>query len=619
MRVATQPIAIRGKSVKKHNSNLAISVVLSAMLVACGGGNDQSSSTTSQSPTHAFVNPTKAVALDGSGYISTPDNKLHLAQGKSSSVMVHALGTGQSDYLKSLQCRDQTCTDLVTISMHDSKTAKVHVTIPKNLPSGSHEIKLYAGGAPNASVVSLISVHVGPNQKIQASYIDMTAASSAAAVPAVGYAATNLLIFAFVDTTQSTADPAYLKVIQNAISNQTVNTVNLLSIGGQNGNSANIVGKEQAVVNNVISQIKDYNSKLTGGAIAGVDLDLEGDNFTEDSIVALAQGFKNAGYVVSMAPQAYVSTPGANVDSGNPSSNLVLTPSGSQNTYGKAVAMGLANYLMVQTYNTNNWTVDGYNESNVEFFSAIAKALNNSVKDSCPTTATGLCIAKGTQIAIGEPANAGAGGFTIFWPTFTTPGTRPPQYDQATILNNLKTQIDTVATDNYANIHGVMMWALGNDYAPDLYQDAYAQAGAFSTTIFGAPAVPPRKLTPPVTIEIQNTGTSKSDGLVLQVNGLGYTFAGANGAPLTPGQSYVWGTSGSAGTQGAVDSWNLDHLFANTTNVLANIAIWDPSTNWATPCATGPTSITLSANNYYHVMVNLDYKSCAVTSQPLSK
>jgi hypothetical protein len=513
---------------------------------------------------------------------------------------------------------------MVKFSTPSANTAAINVSVLKTYKAGTYKIFIYASSAANASVVSVLHVHVGANSMLKVSYIDITATGSLASITAGGFAASNVLIFAFVPVSTSSINQDYLTAMQGAISKEGQGTVHLLSIGGQTG-SASAMSDTATVVKNITSQITAYNSQLKGGKIDGVDLDLEG-NFTSDQILALAKGFKAAGLLVSTAPQVYCSTgPGCNVDPENPT-NLVLTSAGNQNAYGAAVAGGYVDYIMAQTYNTSGWTVGNYNESQPQFFSAIARALNVASKDSCSGTV--LCIKTGTKIVIGQPANAGAGGFTIFNPTAGSP---IPSYDQAAILTSLNSQITTVLQDptKYGNTSGVMMWSLGNDYSPQAFGDNYATSGGFSSKIYGAPAAPPL---PYFILQISNTGPNVAGqgayaSATLVVDGKYWIFGNKYGAPITPLLNQPWGTQPSASnpaTPTVIDSSNLDSIFSggNTSFVATQIIIngysSQGSVNTPTvqyPCPLG-TNYTFQSGKSYNLMVNASSGgACDITVQ----
>jgi hypothetical protein len=603
-----------------------LSVVFALVLVACGGGSTSSgsSSSTPATATHTLANANLALSTSDEGHLKTAVNTLHLSPGNSSSIEITAVGSSQAQYLSTLQCQNQTCKDLVTFGLPSGNTVDVNVTIPSTYTAGTYTIPIHASSATNASVISNLIVHVGANSMLKVSYIDITATGSLDLITAGGYAASNVLVFAFAPVNTSTINQGYLAAIQAAITNESQGTVNLLSIGGENGNASAMLDTA-AVVRNITAQIAAYNAELKGGKINGVDLDLEGD-FTSDQILALAQGFKTAGLLVSTAPQVNCSpSPSCNVDPENPT-NLVLVSSGTQNVYGAAIAGGYVDYIMAQTYNTAGWTVGNYNESQPEFFSAISRALNVSVKKSC-TGVTTLCIPAGTKIAVGQPANAGAGGYTIFNPSAVLP---PPSYNQTTILTSLQTQVNTVIQNPamYGNITGVMMWSLNNDYAPQLYQDNYATSGAFSSTIFGAPLPP---AIPYFILQITNTGPNNPGpgayaAATLVVNGSYWIFGNKYNEPITPALFQSWGTKTSAtnpATPNVIDSSNLDSIFAtgNKSFTVSQILIdgyadqthglSNPTTP-AVACPQGAGYI-FQANKSYNIMINAATGVCDIT------
>ncbi len=387
------------------------------------------------------------------------------------------------------------------------------------------------------------------------------------------------------------------------------------------------------VIYNITSQIDSYNHQLVGGKISGVDLDLEGA-FTPETIQQLARGFKAKGLIVSVAPQVYTTGEPQDVDVANPF-NLVLTagyPGNSNlNTYGPAIAEGSVDYILAQTYNTGSWKVGGYTEGQIEFFTSIATALNNSVKDDCsanlsPTSQ--LCIPKQTHIVIGEVSNAGASGNVnnIFGSNGTT------SYSQANVLSQLKTQIDNVIT-NQNNISGVMQWSLNNDYMPNGWSDNYAKSGAFSGTIFNA-QLPPA--IPYFILQVTNTGPdvagpSAYASATLVVNGEYWVFGknaswvSAGMVPIAPNNFQQWGTlpsSQNPATPDVIDSNNLDYIFSNgntsfkTSQIIINgYPSYDSDINNPTGgqwvCNAGENYV-FEAGHSYNVMVNPVYHSCDI-------
>ena len=605
---------------------LAICIITS-LLFACSGGSGDTQTTTTSGSTHVLANGQLALSTSDAGSISTKVDDLHLSPGNSSSVKLTANGDSQQKYLSTLACKDQVCSDMVKFSTPNANTVTINVSVPKTYKAATYKIPIYASSAANAAVVSVLHANVGVNSMLKVSYIDITATGSLASIKAGGYAASNVLIYAFAPVNTSSINPDSLAAIQGAIGKQGQGTINLLSIGGQTG-SASAMSDTATVVKNITSQITAYNLQLKGGKIDGVDLDLE-NNFTSDQILALAKGFKTAGLLVSTAPQVYYSV-GSNVDPENPT-NLILTSGGSAsinlNVYGAAIAGGYVDYIMAQTYNTGGWTVGNYNESQPQFFSAIARALNVAVKSSCSGVTT-LCIPTGTKIVIGQPANAGSGGYTIFNPTAASP---IPSYNQGAVLTSLNSQINTVFQDptKYGNISGVMMWSLGNDYSPQSFGDTYATSGGFSSAIFGAPTPP---ALPYFILQISNTGPNVPGqgayaSATLVVDGKYWIFGNQYGAPISPLLNQPWGTQTSASnpaTPTVIDSSNLDSIFSGgetsfvATQIIINGYSSQGSLNTPTvqyPCPLG-TNYTFQAGKSYNLMVNASSGgACEITVQ----
>lgn len=495
--------------------------------------------------------------------------------------------------------------------------------------NGIGQIQIVATGLAGSPVVGLASVNVVQGSMIKASYIDMSASGAVALIQSGGYKAANVLIFGFADNSSSSINSSYLTIIKNALNSESTGTVNLLSIGGATGLASDMTDTAK-VVSNISAQIESYNSQLSTAKINGVDLDLEG-GFTADQIKALAKGFSDLGYLVSVAPQIYLSS-GSRVDSSNPS-NLVLTsgsPNSSQSNFTPAIASGYVDYVFVQTYNTPNWTIDGYAESQVGFYKAAAKALNNSTKSDCSAYAsstTSVCIPETTNLVIGTVSNAG-GAFSSANMFGVAPGT---SYNQSSILTQFKTSIDEMIADtvNYKYFDGVMMWSLNTDYDPTDYGDDYAVKGAFSSIIYGAESssTPSGKY---FILQVSNTGDGTGSypyaTVSLNFGSDNYEFGGLSSTgkevALAAGASKSWGTLASSqdpNTSSYVtDSNNLDLLFVNANSITVSklyinkYSDENKSKTQQEPCASTLNTTTLEAGHTYNVMVNPTYNSCAL-------
>lgn len=509
------------------------------------------------------------------------------------------------------------------------------LTISGSLPATGF-MNIVASKLTGSPIVGVSSVNVSEGAMIKAAYIDMAASGSAAKVTSGGFKAANVIIFGFADTTSTTANASYTTIMQTAIDSESAGTVNLLSIGGQYATTSSL-SDTATVINNVDNQIKAYNSSLKNGSISGVDLDLE-NGVPASIILALAKGFSNKGYLVSVAPQVYLSS-GTNVDSSNPA-NLVLTSGGESanySTYTPAIASGYVDYIFVQTYNTGGWTIDSYSENQVGFYLATAKALNNRTEPDClayTDNINAICIPEADNLVIGTVANAGgasnadnmygvlANGTFNEVNNTCTGGTA---YNQSSILSELQTSIDTMLADttNYKNFDGVMMWSLNTDYWPQAFNDCYATTGGFSSTIYGAESSGGSG-NPYFIMQISNTASSNSGSYpyataTLVINGAYYEWGGLSpsGADIAlgAGENKSWGTLASSqdpNTSAYVtDSSNLDVLFASSNSftvsqILVNTYSDANKTNKGTQylCKDKLDVTTLEAGHSYNVMVN---------------
>ena len=360
---------------------------------------------------------------------------------------------------------------------------------------------------------------------LKVAYVDATATGSSAAIPAAGFAAPDIVIYGFVvdGLTAPTLDTYLINAVTKGVKNQGATSKTFISIGGETGTSATInPSTAGAIITNVTAGIKTLNANLPPtNQIVGVDLDLEGGGQPIDAptISALALGFKQAGFLVSIAPQAVSIdstpmcpvTPSHSMKSSNPTL-LGMASGGCNNQYGPVIASGNVDYIFVQAYNTGGWSMDGCDETQTCLVGALAKAFNTITKPSCAgSNGTPLCIPSTTRYAIGLPSSRGAAGAATIWQPAVSPvGSSTPSYDYPTILNALATEITSdIPILSKTGKNGIMFWSLNVDYSPTVYSDKYACVGGFSSVIFGSTLpmvcpVPPGP-TSPFTLVIKNT------------------------------------------------------------------------------------------------------------------
>ena len=395
-----------------------------------------------------------------------------------------------------------------------------------------------AGGAPNGAASTLITstkaamdsvgfTTVPAASILKVAYVDATATGSFSAIESAGLAAPDIVIYGFVITglTTPTLDTLLTNAVTSGVKKQGAGSKTFISIGGQTGTSSTInPSTAGAIITNVTAGIKALNATLPPtNQIVGVDLDLEGGGQPIDAptISALALGFKQAGFLVSIAPQAVSIdstpmcpvTPSHSMKSSNPTL-LGMASGGCNNQYGPVIASGNVDYIFVQAYNTGGWSMDGCDETQTCLVGALANAFNTITKPSCAgSNGTPLCIPSTTRYAIGLPSSRGAAGAATIWQPAVSPvGSSTPSYDYPTILNALATEITSdIPILSKTGKNGIMVWSLNVDYSPTVYSDKYACKGGFSSVIFGSSfvmqcPVPPGP-TSPFTLVIKNVGT----------------------------------------------------------------------------------------------------------------
>lgn len=468
-----------------------------------------------------------------------------------------------------------------------------------------------------------------PVSFLKAAYVDAFAIGALGQITASGWQAPNILLVAFADPTTASTNSTIAGALSTAASNRSASksgNQTFLSIGGAIVVPSSWPQPPATLAANMAAQINAYNATLTGNnQVVGVDLDLE-NGFSSATVNSIAQAMKaqtlsnGKAIIVSIAPQV-VGVTGVNVDATN-ATNLGLSAGGINNNFGLAVQNGFVDDVLTQTYNTgptgivlNNVTtatgvVNNVNESNTLFAQGIGQALNSTVQTSC-ASATTLCIPSTSKIFVGEIVNQMAGGvYTIFNPS--APQAIPNQYDQTALLNALASGLNYMFSANpapYSHISGVVVWQLGNDYAPNLYGDSYATKGAFSTRIYGA-AAPPAG--PNILLQLTNNGTGGAEITTFITSAQQYyPFPPINASSFTS-----WCTLAASGNN-CPDSFILDTLGAGTFTVQVT-----PSTGvaWLCPANSGGigpgSTITLTSGFHYNLQVNSDFKSCAFGTIP---
>lgn len=447
---------------------------------------------------------------------------------------------------------------------------------------------------------------------VKAAYVDTDAIGAYAAIPSPGFSAPTIIIFGFADVTTPIMKASLVSSIEKAMFFESPNTKNLISIGGERGTESNFNSAEvNAIVSNVSSQIDSFNSAHST-KIDGVDLDLE-NGIDSATIASLATAFKSKGYIVSAAPQIFISPgTGFNIDSSNPS-NLVLTSGKNAlgtgynvNTYQAALNTGKIDYLFVQAYNSGGFTINNVDESNISFFKNSAQALNNVVRTSCSSTA--ICIPASTKIVIGSVANKYAGGdFTPFFNNVTAA-------DQQRTLNTLSSDISSmVGNPAFSYFAGTMVWSQNMDYAATLYNagNTAQTPGAFNATIFGALTIPN------FIVKISNNAPNQANpnaygSVTLVVNGASYQFLNQYNEPITPQQNTQWGTLPSSQSNPDVKySASLDKFFINgaTSFTASDVIVYGYQTNslnnpsGAYSCRSNRT-YTFNAGRSYNIVFN---------------
>lgn len=593
--------------------------IMGSALVAC---NNTGGSSNQMVTSSAYVLPDSSVLTSDGSVVSLSSNNIFVDKNRLANTMLYIQSTENKDLgIEFVSNQDieisrrlQSIKDGVFVNQVRFNTT--------NTDYGSYKVDLVAKNLVGSPIVGSVNVNIESNSLIKASYVQLDAVGSLGTITTSGFKASNVIIFGFADTSSSAINSSYLSSIKDVMSKESENTVNLLSIGGQYSSS---MGTDtDIIISNVVAQIESYNAQLTSGKINGVDLDLEGD-FTAIQIKALAKGFKEKGFLVSVAPQVYLTSGSSNIDSANPT-NLVLTsgsPYSNDSNYNPAISSGYVDYVMVQTYNTGGFTIDNsYSENNVEFYKYVAKALNNLVKSDCSayfdSTST-TCIPEYSYVVIGQVANAGASGTVnnIYDSNGST------AYDQNSTLSNLKTIVDEIVanTTEYKYFAGMMMWSLNNDYNPEGWGDTSATAGAFSNQIYNAESSA-SVTTPYFVLQLSNLGTKSYGSVTMVVNGAYWIFGTSSNTSIAPSSNQLWGTlASSQEVSGVVDSSNLDNIFKSgatsftPTQVLINIysssttGIGNPDRQFK--CNIGTYSF--EANHSYNLMFNPDTNACEIS------
>lgn len=380
---------------------------------------------------------------------------------------------------------------------------------------------------------------------LKVSYVDLSAVGALALVsPMSSYAASDIIVFAFAQPSTSSINNSYLSNMK-AIEAAAPNSKFFLSGGGAISQK---MTDGTAGANNIINQVQGY--RQLGIRIDGVDMDFE-QGETSQVLWDFANKIKSgSNLLLSAAPQIYFNSPAGcdTMTSSNLMQCLALSSGGQNNNYSHLLdnSFQFLDYLFPQAYNSPNFTINGYNETNIPFYSQAASALSTYVR----TLASNGGYNVTTKIAIGEPVNRAAGS-----PAGTIYGSSAT-YNQAAILSQLQTQIQSSL--QYPLIAGNMMWSVNADYDPADFNDVSAKQGAYSTTIFGA--------TPPVSrnlkVQFTNNASSTSAVITLVVAGTQYYAFYANPSgqnPIPAGQFALW-CSMDISSSTCLNSLNLNQI-----------------------------------------------------------
>ena len=211
----------------------------------------------------------------------------------------------------------------------------------------------------------------------------------------------------------------------------------LVSVGGATDTFQ--MGNPKVMADNVVDFLDKFN-------LDGIDFDLE-HSVDPSELDQLIKDIKTArpGTIVSAAPQFNEISTG----------DYNFVTSGKSCDYTTAINNGEFDYLFVQLYNTDSYSIDGYNQKDAEFVSA---AFNYMIDNNL--------VPKTTMIVPGEPASEAGGG-------------------EGTIYHNVKysTQRDAwnavrgqvVALSNQAQFGGFFTWSVNHDADSDY---------GFSNTVF---------------------------------------------------------------------------------------------------------------------------------------
>lgn len=476
--------------------------------------------------------------------------------------------------------------------MKTTKINKLLTSVLNGLITGSLLFGTHAYAADNtnsANVQFITKAQAGGFLKV--SYVDLSATGALALVnPMSIYSASDIINFAFANPSSSTINSSYVSNMK-AIEAAAPNSKFFLSVGGAISQQ---MTDGVAGANNVISQVQAYRN--LGIRIDGVDMDFE-QGETGQVLWDFANKIKNSSnLLLSAAPQIYYLNSCSTITTSpsNVTTCMALSSGGQNDNYRSLLnnSFQFLDYLFPQAYNSPDFTINGYNETNINFYTAAATAISqyvNGVAQYSPVT---------VQVAMGEPVNRAAGS-----PAGTIYGTNPV-YDQASILSQLQQQIN--ASLSTPLIAGTMMWSTNADYDPADFEDSSAKQGAYTTTIFGAASPAQQNL------KIQISNNSSSTGVVVTLISDGTYYAFYNSQtpnqqnPIPASQYALWCSMDTSGT-GCPNSLNLNQIKVGS-SFRVQVSLDSQGRNaWLCP---GTYTLT---GGYHNIQVNNDYHSCAVS------
>jgi chitinase len=250
---------------------------------------------------------------------------------------------------------------------------------------------------------------------------------------------------AYTSWSSFTACPSMVSAMTNDITNAKKYyglKYALVSVGGSNSTlSLTSAANPQIIAKNVVNFLTKYN-------LDGIDFDVEQhlDPVQLKNILVAIKALKPS-IIITAAPQS----------NGAGNNNALLVTTGYDADYNTAITAGLFDYLWIQGYNTDGYTLSYNGKACDETMTCFIPAATEYYTSSAALNANiggtqGVALPTATHLIIGEPATLAAAGTAQIWTGVT---------DTASVYASLAENYRSASS--MSQYGGAMTWSINQD------------------------------------------------------------------------------------------------------------------------------------------------------------